>query len=97
MSAPCPVFGFVVELEMSEAPGSDETRYVRQAFLAQVAEARGLVIDERRRDHRWTFLVRSEASQATDADRRAVETWAHEQGEIVAISIGPLLDFASAA
>jgi uncharacterized protein YggL (DUF469 family) len=91
------VFGFVVELEMSEALSSDQTRDVSQAFLVQVAEARGLVIDERGRDHRWTFLVRSEASQATDTDRRAVETWAHEQGEIVAISIGPLLDFASAA
>jgi uncharacterized protein YggL (DUF469 family) len=91
------VFGFVVELEMSDALSSDQMRDVRQAFLVQVAEARGLVIDERRRHPRWTFLVRSEASQATDADRRAVETWAHEQGEIVAISIGPLLDFASAA
>ena len=97
MSAPCPVFGFVVELEMSEALGSDQMRDVRLAFLAQVAEARGLVIDERRHDHRWTFVVRSEASQATDADRRAVETWAQEQRAIVAVDVGPLLDFASAA
>ena len=97
MSAPCPVFGFVVEFEMSEALSSDQLRDVRLAFLAQVAEARGLVIDERRRDHRWTFLVRSEASQATDADRRAVEAWAQEQRAIVAVGVGPLLDFASAA
>jgi uncharacterized protein YggL (DUF469 family) len=97
MSAPCPVFGFLVELEMIETLTAEQLRDLRRAFSRDVMESRGLVCDERATGRRWSFVVRSEASQATDADRSAVEAWTRLHSEIASARIGPLLDFASAA
>jgi uncharacterized protein YggL (DUF469 family) len=97
MSAPCPVFGFLVEFELADTLSVEQTRQLRLAMERDVIEPRGLVCDERSSGRRWSFVVRSEASQATDADRVAVEAWADTRFEVVAARIGPLLDFASAA
>jgi uncharacterized protein YggL (DUF469 family) len=94
MSAPCPVFGFLVELQVA-APTSSQMRELRSAFLTRVVEPRGLTYHERTGGHDWSFVVQSEAGQATDADRQAVQAWAREHREIVAANVGPLLDFAS--
>jgi uncharacterized protein YggL (DUF469 family) len=96
MSAPCPVFGFLVSIEVG-ASDADRIRELRTAFLNEVAEPHGLTYSDRPDVRAWTFAVRSEAGQATDADRLAVETWARQRGEIMSVSVGPLLDFASAA
>jgi hypothetical protein len=55
------------------------------------------VIDARSSGRRWSFVVRSEASQATDSDRDALQAWTQTRSEIVSARIGPLLDFASVA
>jgi uncharacterized protein YggL (DUF469 family) len=96
MSAACPVFGFLVSIEI-RASDADRMRELHTAFLNEVAESRGLTYSDRPDVRAWTFVVRSEAGQATDADRLAVETWARRRCEIVSVSVGPLLDFASAA
>jgi uncharacterized protein YggL (DUF469 family) len=95
MSAPCPVFGFLERIEIS-ANAADRMRELQDAFLREVVEARGLTYSDRPDVHAWTFVIRSEAGQATDADRLAVETWAQRRSEITSVSVGPLLDFASA-
>jgi uncharacterized protein YggL (DUF469 family) len=97
VSAPCPVFGFLVEVETLEALTSEQLHDLRLAFDRDVLERRGLVCDERSSGRRWSFVVRSEASQGTDADRDAVEAWTRTRSDIVSARIGPLLDFASAA
>ena len=97
MSAPCPVFGFVVEWELAETLSSDQVRDVYLAFVRDMIEPRGLECEERSSGRRSSFVVRSEASQATDLDREAVEAWTATRPEIVSATIGPLLDFASAA
>jgi uncharacterized protein YggL (DUF469 family) len=97
VSASCPVFGFLVELEAMEALTSEQLRDLRLAFDRDVIEPRGLVIDERSSGRRWSFIVRSEASQATDSDRDALQAWTQTRSEIVSARIGPLLDFASVA
>jgi uncharacterized protein len=97
VSAPCPVLGFLVEWEFAEALGSDQARDVHLAFIRDVIEPRGLECEERSSGCRSSFVVRGEASQATDADRAAVEAWTRARPEIASARIGPLLDFASAA
>jgi uncharacterized protein YggL (DUF469 family) len=97
VSASCPVFGFLVELETMEALTSEQLRDLRLAFDRDVIEPRGLVIDARSSGRRWSFVVRSEASQATDSDRDALQAWTQTRSEIVSARIGPLLDFASVA
>ena len=97
MSTPCPVFGFTVEFEMATTLTSDLLRVLRAAFLEEIMEPRGLTYAERSGEHGWSIVVRSEASQATDADRQAVEAWARARREVIAITVGPLLDLASAA
>ena len=96
MSAPCPVFGFLVSIEIG-AIAAGQVRELKAAFLHELVEPRGLTYSDRPDVRAWTFVVRSEAGQATDADRLAVETWARRRSEIVSVSVGPLLDFASAA
>lgn len=97
MSAPCPVFGFVLDVELANTLTPAEARDLHRAFSTQLIEPRGLICADRLNGHRWTLEVRSEASQATDADRCAAEAWAREQPEIVGVTVGPLVDFASAA
>jgi uncharacterized protein YggL (DUF469 family) len=97
MSAPCPVFGFLVELHVAAALTSSQMRELRTALLTHVVEPRDLTYHERSEGHDWSFVVQSEAGQATDADRLAVEAWANERGEIVAVNVLLLLDFANAA
>jgi Uncharacterized protein conserved in bacteria len=96
MSAPCPVFGFLVRIEI-DAVATRRVSELHAALLNEVVEPRGLTCSERTDARRWAFVVRSEAGQATDADRLAVETWAQAQPEIVSVSVGTLLDFASTA
>ena len=42
-------------------------------------------------------VVYSEASQATEADRRAIEFWASARPEIDAVRLGPIVDLEDAA
>lgn len=97
MSAACPVFGFVVDLELVAALTDEEKQSLRRALRNDVLNPRGLDCLDRFSGLRWTFTVRSEASQATHSDREAVESWADARREVASVRIGPLVDLASAA
>ena len=91
MSAACPQLGFSVELDMVHSASDATVTRLRRSF-EELIEARGLVRKTERGGRTWTFVVRSEASQATDADRTAVMAWADARGEIIAARVGPIVD-----
>jgi len=97
MSAACPVFGFVVEVDVAHTLTNEQQRTLRRALHDDVLEPRGLTCVDRFTGQQWTFTVRSEASQATHADRETVESWADAHREIATIRIGPLVDLADPA
>ena len=97
MSAACPVFGFVAEVDVANALTDDQRQSLRRALHDDVLEPRGLTCVDRFAGQQWSFTVRSEASQATHADREAVESWADARREIATIRIGPLVDLTGTA
>jgi hypothetical protein len=64
MSAPCPIFGFIVR-----ASSLDAARRLR-AELAERLSENGLLVDAAR--DRASLVVTREGSQATDSDRHLV-------------------------
>jgi len=97
MSAACPVFGFVVECGLAPTVNDDQFQSLRRALRGGILEPRGLNCVDRFVGRQWRFTVRSEASQATHADRQAIEAWAEGRAEIATTRVGPLVDLASAA
>jgi len=59
-----------------------------EALLA----ARGLVAEAAKRGTSLTWDVSSEAGQATEDDRHAILTWAHDRRVVTETDIGPLGD-----
>ena len=89
MSAPCPAYGFHVQMVLR--PGVVPAE--RERLLTQwreLLENRGLSSAERGPAYRCT--VTSEASQATDSDRSAVRAWLESRPELQAWSVGGLVD-----
>ena len=86
--AACPRLGFTVQMEPAPAVDADA---LGAAFLSLLAE-RGLVDLGRSEPCVVAFMVASEASQATDADREAVVAWLHARGEVGDFAVGPLVD-----
>ena len=95
MSAPCPVFGFEVRAEIR--PVDDDRRALWLALETDFLAERGLVARRIALGGVLSFAVTSEASQATDADRRALEAWAATRPEILSMRVGPLVDLATVA
>ena len=92
MTAPCPIFGFVVELQLRrDLDGADGDR-VGKAFTHELLEGRGLVCGPAYHGARWSFVVQSEAGQATEMDREAILAWARGRAEIGKAEVGPLID-----
>jgi uncharacterized protein YggL (DUF469 family) len=91
MSAACPVFGFLVELEIDDGLDRAESDALWSAFMKAVAD-RGLVADGGTGRTLWSYLIHSEAAQATDLDRTALEAWMKSRPEIVAVRVGTLFD-----
>jgi hypothetical protein len=87
------VFGFAVELALQPNVRDTVKIALAKAFEVEVLDARGLVAARAPGDG-LSFVVRSEASQATDADVRAAEAWASARQEILRVRIGPLVDLA---
>ena len=65
MSAPCPMFGFLVH-----APSIQDAGALRQTLAERLASA-GLLVDERR-TRADAIVITREGSQATESDRQLV-------------------------
>jgi len=87
--AACPILGFAVQLEL--APGANADALWR-AFIA-LLEGRGLQYgDSGESPPTLSWLVSSEAGQATELDREAVVDWLKARAEIADFGVGPLVD-----
>ena len=95
MSAPCPEFGFAVTIEPAGGPGTRERPTLEEALAALLA-SRGLSADAGRSGAR-RFIVRSEGSQATDADREAVRAWLAARPDVRDVHVSDLIDLREAA
>ena len=95
MTAPCPIFGFLAKYELVAPLDDAAETALTDAFLALLAQ-RGLVSSGGFNGTRWSHIVRSEASQVTDADRTAVRDWAATRREIRSGDVGPIVDLESA-
>ena len=94
MSAPCPVFGFRVELSLALGLSERTVGDLWRDFRRSIVEGRGLTCERESSGDRWSMTLRSEASQATDADREAVTQWGADRSEIESLEVGPLVDLA---
>ena len=91
MSAPCPALGFVAELEPVAGISPDRLAVLRAEWVAFL-DARGLTARERGPGAPLRFEVESEASQATQNDRAAVEQWLVTRPELAACRVGDIYD-----
>lgn len=91
MTAPCPEFGFPLELDIASTVASPQLGALGRRLDAFLA-GRGLLADGARSDETWRLVVRAEAGQATDNDRDEVERWALAQPEIADVRLGELTD-----
>ena len=90
MSAPCPVFGFIVTARL-RAAGSVAALDSLVDDLRRVLDANGLVTRERgRRGVRYD--VSREGSQATHADRELVLEWSERWRSVADIDVSDLVD-----
>jgi uncharacterized protein YggL (DUF469 family) len=94
MSAPCPVFGFRIELALTFGLSEQSIGGLWRDFRRDVVVARGLSCERQVRGEHWSMIIRSEATQATDADREAVTRWGTGRREIASLEVGRLVDLA---
>lgn len=90
MSAPCPILGFTIQIELRDSIDDSRGEALRTA-LEELVESNGLTMAGGGR-RRSRFVVRREGSQATEADRRLVLAWAAERGEVADVSVSDLID-----
>lgn len=90
VSAPCPVLGFTILIELQDSADDSRGEALRRA-LAELLETNGLAMVGGGR-RRARFEVRREGSQATEADRRLVTAWGAEQADVARISVSDLID-----
>ena len=94
MTAPCPTYGFVASIIF--VPGlEDAARGQFWDAWTALLEARGLYCGGGGGDTQ-EYVVASEASQATDADRDAVRAWLAGRGELSGYGVGELIDLSQA-
>lgn len=96
MSAPCPVFGFVVRVRL--APGLSEAAggTLLDDFV-RAAESRGLSAGGGAGATGWELTIASVAGQAVETDRAALAAWADGRPEVVDLTVGPLVDLQESA
>ncbi len=95
MSAPCPILGFTVLIDLHES--SDESAAdALTSSLAKLLASQGLVSSRGGR-RRMLFVVGREGSQATEAERQLVEQWADEWRAAAAITVSDLVDLSPAS
>lgn len=95
MSAPCPILGFTVRIDLHES--ADETQAGALTLsLAQLLATQGLVSSGGGR-RQMLFVVGREGSQATETERQLVERWADEWRDVAAITVSDLVDLSTAS
>jgi uncharacterized protein YggL (DUF469 family) len=97
MSAPCPVFGFVVAIGLARPHVAGARDAFTSAIERDVFDPHGLAWRRTDTPSGCEFTVRSEASQATAADRDATHAWLAARGDLQSFHIGPIVDLSSAA
>ena len=94
MSAPCPILGFTVRVDLHESAAS-QREALTEALTALLA-TQGLVASGG--GHRQLlFIVTREGSQATEAERQLVERWAAEWNQVATIAVSDLVDLSPAS
>ena len=95
MSAPCPILGFTVRVDLHESAAS-QREALTEALTALLATTHGLVASGG--GHRQLlFIVTREGSQATEAERQLVERWAAEWNQVATIAVSDLVDLSPAS
>ena len=95
MSAPCPMLGFTVLIDLHDAV--DESRSaVLSRTLTELLDAHGLVASGGGR-RQMLFVVSRDGSQATEAERALVQRWASEWRDEAAITVSDLVDLSPAS
>jgi len=95
MSAPCPILGFTVLVDLRDSTeewqGGELTRTLTDLLAAQglVASGGG--------GRQLLFVVSREGSQATEAERQLVQSWAREWSSVADITVSDLLDLSPAS
>lgn len=91
MSAPCPVLGFYVRLDVRS--GTETAEELRQS-LAELLDSEDLVADERdeRDDRALAWAVHREGAQATEADRQIVIDWSERSAAAGVVTVSDLVD-----
>lgn len=85
MSAPCPMFGFLVR-----APSDWDAGALRRGLSERLASA-GLVIDERR-TRADAIVITREGSQATESDRQLVIALLSDELNAAGATVSDLVD-----
>ena len=95
MSAPCPILGFTVLIDLHES--AEETQAGALTLsLAQLLSTQWLESSGGGR-RQLLFVIGREGSQATEAERQLVEHWAAEWGRVAAITVSDLVDLSPAS
>jgi uncharacterized protein YggL (DUF469 family) len=95
MSAPCPILGFTVLVDLHESAGESRAEALTRA-LTELLAAQGLEASGGGRPQRL-FVVSREGSQATEAERQLVESWASEWSDVATITVSDLVDLSAAS
>ena len=90
MTGPCPTLGFFVRMDIDPTLGAVARAELRDAWT-EMLEQRGLYCGGGGGDSQ-EYVIASEASQATDADRSAVRGWLELHPSIAGWQVGPLGD-----
>jgi len=94
MSAPCPILGFTVLVDLRESAEEAQGEELAQSLTALLA-AQGLESSGGGR-RQQLFVVSREGSQATEAERQLVERWASEWSDVAEVTVSDLLDLSAA-
>ena len=95
MSAPCPILGFTVLVDLHESAEDSQGEALARA-LAELLAAQGLEASGGGR-RQQLFVVSREGSQATEAERQLVESWASEWSDVADITVSDLVDLSAAS
>lgn len=94
MSAPCPTLGFFVAMDVAPSVDTDAWNSAWDDWI-DVLERRGLHCGGGGSE-RLEYAVASDASQATEEDRIALDAWLAQNPHITAWHVGPLKDLTEA-